>query len=125
MNRAAAYDELNISQIPALEVLNRIGYTILPPDRAEQMRGNLYNVVLKEILYDRLKAINTFEFKGQAYKFCEKNIQQAMLDIDEALTDGLIKTSEKIFDSLVLGRSYPENLSEMDGTKSFNLNYID
>lgn len=125
MNRAAAYDELNISQIPALEVLNRIGYNILPPDRAEQMRGNLYNVVLKEILYERLKEINTFEFKGQAYKFSEKNIQQAMLDIDEALTDGLIKTSEKIFDSLVLGRSYPENLSEMDGTKSFNLNYID
>lgn len=125
LNRAAAYDELNISQIPALEVLNRIGYTILPPDRAEQMRGNLYNVVLKEILYERLKAINAFEFKGQAYKFSEKNIQQAMLDIDEALTDGLIKTSEKIFDSLILGRSYPENLSEMDGTKSFNLNYID
>ena len=125
MNRAAAYDELNISQIPALEVLNGIGYTILPPDRAEHMRGNLYNVVLKEILYERLKVINGFEFKGQAYKFSEKNIQQAIMDIDEALTDGLIKTSEKIFDSLVLGRSYPENLSEMDGTKSFNLNYID
>lgn len=125
MNRAAAYDEINISQIPALEVLNRIGYTILPPDRADQMRGNHYNVVLKDILHERLKAINTFEFKGQAYKFSEKNIQQAMLDIDEALTDGLIKTSEKISDSLVLGRSYPENLSEMDGTKSFNLNYID
>lgn len=125
MNRVAAYDEINISQIPALEVLSRIGYNILTPDRAEQMRGNLYNVVLKEILYERLKAINTFEFKRQEYKFSEKNIQQAILDIDEALTDGLIKTSEKIFDSLVLGRSYPENLSEIDGTKSFNLNYID
>ena len=116
---------MNISQIPALEVLNKIGYTIISPEKAEQMRGNLYNVVLKDILYERLTAINSFEFKGCTYKFSEKNIQQAILDIDEALTDGLIKTNEKIYDSLILGRSYPESLSVMDGTKSFNLNYID
>lgn len=116
---------MNISQIPALEVLDKIGYTIISPEKAEQMRGNLYNVVLKDILYERLTAINSFEFKGCTYKFSEKNIQQAIFDIDEALTDGLIKTNEKIYDSLILGRSYPESLSEMDGTKSFNLNYID
>jgi type I restriction enzyme R subunit len=125
VRRVEAYDEMNISQIPALEVLNKIGYTIISPEKAEQMRGNLYNVVLKDILYERLTAINSFEFKGCTYKFSEKNIQQAILDIDEALTDGLIKTNEKIYDSLILGRSYPESLSEMDGTKSFNLNYID
>ena len=125
MSRVKEYDEMNISQIPALEVLNKIGYTIISPEKAEQMRGNLYNVVLKDILYERLTAINSFEFKGCTYKFSEKNIQQAILDIDEALTDGLIKTNEKIYDTLILGRSYPESLSEMDGTKSFNLNYID
>ncbi len=125
VSRGKVYDEMNISQIPALEVLSKIGYTIIPPEKAEQMRGNLYNVVLKDILYERLTAINSFEFKGCTYKFSEKNIQQAILDIDEALTDGLIKTNEKIYDSLILGRSYPESLSEMDGTKSFNLNYID
>lgn len=125
MGRVKAYDEMNISQIPALEVLDKIGYTIISPEKAEQMRGNLYNVVLKDILYERLTAINSFEFKGCTYKFSEKNIQQAIFDIDEALTDGLIKTNEKIYDSLILGRSYPESLSEMDGTKSFNLNYID
>ncbi len=125
VRRAEAYDEMNISQIPALEVLNKIGYTIISPEKAEQMRGNLYNVVLKDILYERLTAINSFDFKGCTYKFSEKNIQQAILDIEEALTDGLIKTNEKIYDSLILGRSYPESLSEMDGTKSFNLNYID
>lgn len=125
LSRVKEYDEMNISQIPALEVLNKIGYTIISPEKAEQMRGNLYNVVLKDILYERLTAINSFDFKGCTYKFSEKNIQQAILDIEEALTDGLIKTNEKIYDSLILGRSYPESLSEMDGTKSFNLNYID
>lgn len=125
MSISNGYDEFNISQIPALEVLCKMGYTLLPSEKAELMRGNLYNVILKDVLYERLNAINSFMFKGKRHKFSERNIQQAILDIDEALTDGLIKTNEKIFDSLVLGRSYPENLSDMNGTKSFNLNYID
>lgn len=125
MPRAKEYNEINISQIPALEVLSKIGYTILSTEKAEKMRGNLYSVILKDVLYERLSEINRFEFGGKVHKFSKKNIQQAMLDIDEALTDGLIKTSEKIYDSLLLGRSYPEKLSDMDGIKSFNLNYID
>lgn len=123
--RAKEYDELNISQIPALEVLRAIGYKPLTPEKAEVMRGNLYNVILKDVLYNRLNIINGYEYKAVEYKFSEKNIQQAMLDIDEALTDGLIRTNEKIYDSLSLGRSYPEKVSDTDGTRSFNINYVD
>ncbi|OEF97362.1 type I restriction endonuclease subunit R [Desulfuribacillus alkaliarsenatis] len=125
MSRAKEYDELNISQSPALEVLSNIGYTPIAAEKAELMRGNLYNVVLKEVLYERLKAINSFEYKGETYNFSEKNILQAIQDIDEALTDGLIKTNEKIYDSLILGKSYPEKISDVDGVRSFNVNYID
>ncbi|MFZ3171810.1 MAG: type I restriction endonuclease subunit R [Carboxydocellales bacterium] len=125
MSRAKEYDEMNISQIPALEVLTQIGYINLPPEKAEAMRGNLYNVIIKDILYDQLTQLNQYEYKGKHYKFSEKNIQQAMLDLDEALTDGLIRTNEKIYDSLLLGRSYPERLPDVDGTRSFNINFID
>jgi type I restriction enzyme R subunit len=119
------YNELNISQIPALELMEKIGYTIIPPQQAETMRSSLYSVILKDILYDRLKAINNYEYKGIINKFSEKNISQAMQDIDEALTDGLMKTNEKTYDSLLLGRSYPETVSAVDGTRSFDINYID
>lgn len=125
MGRSQEYDELNISQIPAIEVLGEIGYKLISPEKAEMMRGNLYKVILKDVLYERLNLINEYEYKGNKHKFSEKNIQQAMLDIDEALTDGLIRTNEKIFDSLSLGRSYPEKVSETDGVRSFNVNYID
>ena len=125
MISAKDYDEINISQIPALEVLRKIGYIVISPDAAESIRGNLYNVILKDILYRQLKLFNSFEYMGTKYKFSERNIQQAMEDIDEALTDGLIKTNEKIYDSLLFGRSYPEKLTDIDGTKSFNINYID
>ncbi len=125
MSRAKDYDELHISQIPALELLGKIGYTLISPEKAEAMRGNLYNVILRELLYNQLNAINDYEYKNVRHKFSEKNILQAMQDIDEALTDGLIKTNEKIYDSLLLGRSYPEKISDVDGTRSFNINYID
>lgn len=125
MSKAKDYDEINISQIPALEVLKKIGYKVITPEKAEAMRGNLYKVILKDILYQKLKELNDFEYKGKRYKFSESNINQAMQDLDEALTDGLIKTNEKIYDSLLLGRSYPERLPDVEGTRSFNLNYID
>ncbi len=125
MIHAQDFNEVNISQKPALEVLSKIGYTVISPDAAESIRGNLYNVVLEDILRKRLKSFNSFEYRGNKHNFSEKNIEQAILDIDEDLTDGLIKTNEKIYDSLIYGKSYPEKLNGVDGTKSFNINYID
>lgn len=67
-----------------------MGYKIIPSNKAVEMRGSLYNVILKDVLYKRLKAINNFEYIGRQYEFSNNNIIQAMEDIDEALTDGLI-----------------------------------
>lgn len=124
MPHARDYDEMNISQIPSIEVLKGLGYTYIESEKAETLRGNLYNVILKNILKEKLIQLNSYTYKGIEYKFGEKNIKQAVLDIDEPLTDGLVKTNEKIYETLMLGRSYQENLP--DGTKrSFNLRYID
>lgn len=125
MPRATDYDELNISQLPAIEVLKGLGYRYIPSAEAEKLRGNLYNVILRDILRDKLIELNSYEYKGAEYKFSDKNINQAVMDIDEALTDGLVRTNERIYDSLMLGRSYPEILPDNEGTRSFNLKYID
>ena len=118
------HNEENISQKPALEVLNKLGYEIIAPEKAELMRKNFHNVILTPILKKQIEALNSFEYKSKKYKFSNKNVEQALRDIDEGLTDGLVKTNEKIFDSLMLGRSYPEKLD--DGTiRSFNINFID
>ncbi len=47
-----------------------------------------------------------------------------MEDLDEPLTDGLVHSSEKIYDAILLGKSYPETVGE-GKTLSFNLKYID
>ena len=118
------FDEVNISQKTAIEVLEKLGYINIDSKYAESLRGNLYNVLLKPILKAKLNELNSFDYKGREYKFSEKNINAAINDLDELLTDGLVKTNEKIFNTFLLGRSYPETLE--DGTKrSFTINFID
>lgn len=118
------YLEDNVSKYPAIELLCKLGYTYISPEECMRERGTLTGVLLKDILRKQLSRINQFEFGGVTYKFTADNIEKAVSDLDEPLTDGLIRTSEKIYDALMLGKSYPEKLS--DGTsKSFNLKYID
>ena len=124
MPKANLYKEENISQGPAIEVLKNLGYEYISAEEVDKNRGNRYNVLLTDILKEYLIRLNEYEYKGETYKFSQKNIDQAIKDLDEPLTDGLVKTNEKIYDSLMLGRSYEENLP--DGSrKSFSLRYID
>jgi type I restriction enzyme, R subunit len=119
-----SYDERYISQQPAIEVLQYLDYEYINPIIAEQMRGNLYNVLLKTILEKKLKQLNSYEYKGITYKFSELNIQQAIRDLDEPLTNGLVKTNENIYETLMNGRTYSEFLP--DGSKkSFTIQFID
>ena len=123
-NQSDLYLEDNISKYPAIELLCKLGFEYISPEDCLAQRGTLYDVLLKDILRKQLNVINQFEFGGITYKFTADNVEKAIKDLDEPLTDGLVRTSEKIYDSLMLGKSYLEKLA--DGTsKSFNLKYID
>ena len=118
------YSEQITSQQPAIELLKSLGYNYLSTEEAQKQRKSLFNVILSDILKQKLIELNTYEYKSKKYKFSEKNINQAVKDLDEPLTDGLVKTNERIYDHLLLGRSYQEDLP--DGSKrSFDLHYID
>ena len=124
MPRETLFDERTISQQPAVEVLEGLGYQYINSVQAEAMRGNLYEVVLRTVLEQKIRALNSYEYKGVIYQFSDTNIQQAIRDLDEALTDGLVKSNEKIFETLLLGRSYTELLP--DGSKkSFTIQFVD
>lgn len=118
------YDERYISQIPAIEVLKKLGYIYLSPEKVDQIRDNDYDVLLRSILEEKLKELNSYEYKGNVYEFSETNIRQAIRDLDEPLTRGLIRTNEAIYETILNGRSYTEFLP--DGSKkSFTIQYID
>ncbi len=123
-NQSDLYLEDNISKYPAIELLCKMGYQYISPEECVLQRGGLYNVILKDVLRSQLHSLNKYEYGESVYKFTAENVEKAINDLDEPLTDGLVRTSEKIYDALMLGKSYLENLP--DGTqKSFNLKYID
>lgn len=119
-----AYLEVNASQKPAIALLQSMGYTYISPEDCEKQRGSRYHVLLKDILRGQLRRLNCYSYAGAENEFSAANIERAMEELDEPLTDGLVRTSEKIYDALLLGKSYPETVG---GGKSlsFNLKYID
>ena len=119
-----AYLEINASQRPALALLEALGYTYISPADCDKQRGSRYHVLLRDILRGQLRRLNRYAYAGAENEFSAANIERAMEDLDEPLTDGLVRTSEKIYDALLLGKSYPETVG--DGKMlSFNLRYID
>lgn len=118
------YLEKNISQQPAIDLLTAMGYTYISPADCDKQRGSRYHVLLRDILRGQLRRLNRYVYAGAENEFSAANIERAMEDLDEPLTDGLVCTSEKIYDALLLGKSYPETVG--DGKMlSFNLRYID
>lgn len=116
--------EDDISQVPALQLLQNLGWQYLTPEEAVSLRGHkLSHVILDGVLVPQLRKLNKIRFKGDEYEFSEANIQSALQAIKEVLFDGLVRTNEKIYDLLVLGKSLSQTI---DGdTKSFPLFFID
>lgn len=116
--------EDHISQVPALQLLQNLGWQYLTPQEAVALRGGkLSAVILDGVLDPQLRKLNKVRFKGGEYEFSEANIQSAIQALREIVFDGLVRTNEKIYDLLILGKSLSQAI---DGdTKSFPLFYID
>ena len=116
--------EDRISQVPALQVLQNLGYTYLTPAEALELRGGrLSNVILDGVLEAQLRGINRIEFRGETHAFSEGNIQAAVQALKSEPFDGLIRTNEKLYDLLCLGKAMQQSI--YGDVKSFTLNYID
>ena len=118
-------NEITTSQRPAIQVLQNLGYKYRSEEQNKALRNNnLADVIFKDVLTKKLNEINSYEYKGEIYKFSASTIGQAVKDLNEDLVTGLISTNEKIYDLLTLGKSYQENM--VDGSKrSFDIKYID
>jgi len=119
-----SFKEDHISQVPALELLQKLGYVYLTQDETFRGRGGrLAGVLLENVLAEQLRKINVIRFKGREYPFSEGNILAAVQTLKDVADDGLVQTNEKVYDLLTLGRAMQQSI---DGdTKSFQLDYID
>ncbi|CAG0975606.1 Type-1 restriction enzyme R protein [Burkholderiales bacterium] len=119
-----SFQEDVISQLPGLELLQKLGYEYLDPEEALAARGGrLANVLLETILAEQLRKQNVIRFKGREYPFSEGNILAAVQSLKDVVDDGLLLTNEKVYDLLCLGRSMQQSIE--GDTRSFQLDYID
>lgn len=120
-----SFIEDHISQIPALQLLQNLGYTYLAPEEVlKERQGKLSNVILEDILEQQLMKINDINFKGKVYPFSPASIRGAIDAIKNVpMFDGLVTTNSKIYDLLTLGKSFEESIR--NDKKSFTINYID
>ena len=124
MQQAPLMKEDHISQIPALQLLQNLGYTYLTPEEALSLRGGkTRNVILDGILADQLRKMNVVRYRGEKYPFTEGNIFSAIQSLKDIVYDGLVRTNEKVYDLLCLGRSLQQSIE--GDIKSFTLQYID
>ncbi|HRE97983.1 MAG TPA: type I restriction endonuclease [Flavobacteriales bacterium] len=121
-----SFKEDHISQIPALLLLQKLGYTYLSQTQALQHRGNkTTHVLLEDILRKQLKEINSIRLSSSKTSvFSDANIEngiQALKDVP--MQEGYITACEYVYNLLTLGKALEQSI---DGDKkSFTLQYID
>lgn len=120
-----SYIEDHISQLPALQMLIKIGYTYISPDEALQLReGRKTNVLLRDILKTQLQKINKIEYKGQTHDFSDTNVELAINELKELpMNLGFINANQHFYDLITLGKSFEQTIS--GDRKSFSFKYID
>jgi type I restriction enzyme R subunit len=118
------FQESHISQLPAIRLLQQLGYAYLSPEEVyAERRAKLRHVLLEGVLTRQLRRLNAISFKGVDAEFSEENIAKAVETLREVPFDGLVRTSEKVYDLLTLGKSFDQTIQ--GETKGFTLRYID
>jgi type I restriction enzyme R subunit len=112
------------SLLPALQLLQNMGYSYLPPSEALALRGGKKSMcVLENVLAEQLHKLNRITFKGQEYPFSDANIRNAIQSLAQMPFDALMTNNEAVYDLLTLGKSLEQTI---DGyARSYSLNYID
>lgn len=120
-----SFKEDHISQIPALQLLLKMGYKYLRPDEALAARGGRSsNVLLEVIMKDHLREANKINYKGKEFYFTDTNINTAILAIrDLPIQDGYIQANIAYYDLLTLGKSLDQAI--LGDKKGFTFQYID
>jgi len=118
------FHESHVSQIPAIQLLQQLGFTYLSLEEvAVERRGKLGHVLLENTLAAQLRRLNRVRTKGRDLPFTDDAIAQAIEKLRAVPFDGLCRTAEKLHDLLTLGVSIDQTV---DGeTKGRSLRFID
>lgn len=120
-----SFKEDHISQLPALQLVMKMGYKYLTPDEALAARGGREgNVLLEGIMKVHLREANKINYKDKEFYFSDANVNAAILAMrDIPIQDGYIQANIAFYDLITLGKSLDQAV--LGDKKGFTFQYID
>lgn len=103
------FQEEYSAKIPALALLCHLGWELISPKEALELRDNrLDQVILNHTLRAVLQT-RTFQYAGKCYPLSENSIDYLIAQMSQpALNEGLLTANEKIYNHLLYGISVTE-----------------
>jgi len=111
------WNEIHLSEDPAVELLEALGYTFIPSERLDSERESLKEVILVPRLAKKLKEINPW--------LSEENLTKAIRAVTAVSAASLVEANEKIYTSLIHGISLEQDINDGQGKKGHDVFFID
>lgn len=121
------FDEARQSQLTFVELLINMGYTYLSTDEVMRQRDNdARNFILRDIAAAKLMEINSYEIDSEDFKFGDKDIRDAIDELENVEYKGLIDTAQDIFNMIMPTSGGKTIVVHHEGKKeSKNFRFID
>ena len=78
-----------------------MGYAYVSVEEALRQRGGTSSFILADIATEKLMEINGYEVDGVEYKFSEKDVRDAIDELEHIQYEGLIDTAQKIYNTIM------------------------
>lgn len=97
MMEGVDFDEIKQSQLPAVELLVKMGWKYISAAETMKLRnGDNTRAILTDVLFRSLAKLNSYEVDGQILRFSDADIMMKVDELENSRKDGLIETSKFI-----------------------------
>ena len=113
--KTTGWDELHLAENPAVELLQSLGYTYVPPEDLERERASFKETILAARLAAALKRLNPW--------LSETNVTKAVKAVTQVTAASLAEANETLYTSLTYGIALEQDRG--DGRKSHTVRFLD
>lgn len=111
------WNEIHLSEDPAVELLQAMGYTFVSPEQLDAERESFREVILVPRFEKKLKEFNPW--------LSDENLKKAIRAITNVPAASLMEANEKIYTSLVHSISLEQDIGDGQGKKGHDVYFID
>ena len=113
--KTTGWDELNLAEDPAVELLQSLGYTYVPPEELERERPSFKEPILTSRLTQALKRLNPW--------LSGPNLTNAVRAVTHVQAASLAEANQALYTSLTYGIALEQDRGE--GRRSHSVRFLD